>query len=225
MRTFGLIVVGFLIGIGVGYIFFFAKVSSNNTDLFTVVENKLDPKQTIGFLPFWLLDKAQKDYSPYLNTLTYFGLSVDGDGHILKFTNPGESEPGWYTFNSGKADPFLNTAKQKGLKLSLLMISGNEDKINSLITDPETNAHNLVSDVKPIMQQHGFTDLNLDIESVKEASDEARMRFGQFVKQVKMDLNQDKLGTLTVEIAPDMLVKKGLINLDQIKDYADYIVK
>ena len=36
----------------------------------------LKQHQVIGFMPFWLLDRADKDYSGYLTEMTYFGLTV-----------------------------------------------------------------------------------------------------------------------------------------------------
>ncbi len=58
-------------------------------------------REVIGFLPYWLIDKADKDYSPYITTLTYFGLTVGPDGAIQKYIKPGEKEPGWYALESG----------------------------------------------------------------------------------------------------------------------------
>ena len=36
-------------------------------------------KIVVGFLPFWLIDKTQSDYSKYITTLSYFNLTIDSD--------------------------------------------------------------------------------------------------------------------------------------------------
>jgi len=178
----------------------------------------------IGFLPYWLTSKADKNYNKYITTLTYFGLTIGPEGKIIKFDAPGEKEPGWYALESGKMDEFFKNAKKDDINLSLLLFNGDETAISALLSDPIPHAQNLVSEVAPIMKQYGFKDLNLDIESVSTASDEARQRFTAFVKEVKKNINKQKLGTLTIDASPTALVKKYLINLTDVSQLADYIV-
>ena len=180
--------------------------------------------EVIGFLPYWLLDKADKNYRQYLTNLTYFGLTVGADGKIIKLTNPAEEDPGWYTLRTGKSDRFFNDAKKNGLQLSLLVFSSNEDDISQLIADPVSHADNLINDINPLMKQYGFTDLNLDIESTRQASAEARMNFTAFAKEIKKKLETGGLGTLTVDASPIVLIKPYLINLNGIGKIADRIV-
>ncbi|MCL4366820.1 glycosyl hydrolase family 18 protein [Patescibacteria group bacterium] len=188
------------------------------------INQEFTPKQVIGFLPYWLVSKTQTDYSPYITTLTYFGLTVGADGSIVQQTNPGESEPGWYFLTSGRADEMFKNALNHQLKLSLLIFAGKEDSINGLVQSPVSNAQTLVSEVSPIMQKYNFTDLNLDIESTKTASDAARLNFALFAQEVKRQLQTKKLGTLTIEVSPDNLIHHGLIDLSQIEPVADYVV-
>lgn len=180
--------------------------------------------QVIGFMPYWLTGNANKDYTQYINTLSYFSLTIDKDGSIVKLAKPGESDPGWLALNSGKMDGFFTQAKNKGVNLSLLVFSGNEENIYGLISDPINNANTLVSQVAPIMKQYGFTDLNLDIESTTEASEEARQNFTAFVTQVKKNINERKLGTVTVDASPIVLIKKYLVDLTKVGNIADKIV-
>ncbi|CAN5147364.1 hypothetical protein BH11PAT1_BH11PAT1_5620 [soil metagenome] len=216
---------GLVIGLGIGYFFFFLRNTDSITKpLVPFLENTFSKKQIIGFLPYWLLSKGRDDYSPYINTLTYFGLTVDIDGKILTHTNQQESEPGWYALESGKADVLLQKARENKQTLSLLVFAGNEASISALMEDPIPHAQNLVADITPLMKRYNFTDLNLDIESVKSASDEARIHFTQFVKEVKKGMDKNKLETLTIDITSDSLVKKRLINLPEIADFIDIVV-
>ncbi len=181
-------------------------------------------KQVIGFLPYWLLDKAQTDYSKYITTLTYYGLSIDTDGTIIKYTSPGETEPGWYALDSGKLNPFLASAKKTNTDLSLLLFSGDKDNILSIMNDPVTHANNLTRDIVPIMHQFGFSDLNLDIEYTAQASDAARLHFTQFAQTLKNNLSKENAGTLTVDISIDDFVHKNLIDPAEIGKIADHVV-
>jgi spore germination protein YaaH len=216
---------GLFIGVIIGYIFvFYAAAMIKDERGLPILENPLSQKQVIGFLPYWLLSKAQNDYRSSISTLTYFGLTIDTDGKLLKRTSEQESEPGWYALKSGKADSFLNQAKKNNQKRSLLVFNGGESAISTLMEHPIEHARNLITDVKPLMQQYGFSDLNLDIESVTTASDEARLRFTQFIKEVKQGIDKNQLGTLTVEISGDSLIRKRLIDLAAINPYVDYVV-
>jgi len=217
LRKITVILAGFFIGLYFGFVIKTGKPFILNP----IAEDK---NQVIGFLPYWLIDKADKDYTKYINTLTYFGLTISPDGTIMKETNPGESEPGWLALNSGKVNPFMETAKKNNMQKSLLIFSGNEENIYQLLNDPLVHAQNLMKEVSPIMKNNGFRDLNLDIESVITASDEARTNFTTFVKTVKQELDKENLGTLTIDISPIALFKKYLIDLNSISNTVDYVV-
>ncbi len=178
----------------------------------------------VGFLPYWLLEKAQKNYTNSITTLTYFGLTLDTDGRILQLISPREEEPGWHTLRSENLHQRLKMAYENGLTLSLLVHNSDEASISALLDNPVENAQHLISDLAPIMQKYKFTDLNLDIESFVESSPSAQQAFTQFVAEVKLGMLAQKLGSLTVEISPTALVKNFLINPTEIGKIADYVV-
>ncbi len=219
---------GLLLGMSLG-LFFIRDLSamlpkSNSTVARLDKDLNLNSHQIIGFLPYWLLDKADKDYTKYVTTLSYFSLTLNGDGTIQKLINPTEEDPGWYSLRSGKADPFFASARKQNVQLSLVVFSADEEHIEELMSDPVTHAQNLVTDVAPLMRKHGFTDLNLDIESVSTASDEAREHFISFTKEVKKQITEQKLGTVTIDVSPTALIKNYLINVSALADTVDYFV-
>ena len=150
--------------------------------------------EIVGFLPYWLLDQANKDYSPYITTLTYFGLALNNDGSVQKLTNPQEEEPGWTTLKGDKFGAIMANAKKQNIKQSLLVVSGDDGVIGDMIADPVTSANNVMADVAPIMKDKGFSDLNLDIESFMEASASARANFTTFVQTVADQVKEIKSG-------------------------------
>lgn len=182
-------------------------------------------KQIVGFLPFWNADGISDDYSKYITTLSYFGLTIDADGTILKYTNLVEGEPGWFGLKQGNFDSIFETARQKGVSLSLVVFASDEEAIKEILKDPVVSARNLISDITPVMQQYGFTDLNLDIESVSDASSQDRLNFTQFVSEVEKGVKANNLGTLTVDVTAISFVKDTtLIDPKAVSSYVDYIL-
>ena len=212
---------GILVGTLLGIVIIYYLISTKNYS--TPLINPLSPKKSvIGFLPYWLLDNAAFDYSKYITTLSYFGVRVNGNGNIQKLLTPQQSEPGWYALESGKADPFLNNALKNNVSLSLMVTSGSIDAINELVSNPISNAKNLVVDLKPLIDKYKFSDINLDIEYTQTASPAARANFTKFVEQVKQALKENE--TLTVEISTTDIIKNNLIDPTAIGKIADNVV-
>lgn len=173
--------------------------------------------EVVGFLPYWLIGKADKEYSKYITTLTYFGLTVGSDGHIQKLSNPQEEEPGWTTLKKG-------AYKTYNAKQSLLVVSGDDGAIADMIADPVTSANNLIADVAPVMKDKNFTDLNLDIESFMDASESARIHFTEFVAQVSKRVKEQNLGTVSLDLIPISLVKSKIYDAKAIGQVVDRVI-
>ncbi len=223
MKKFWLSVTGIVFGFGLTFLVV------NNFSRNTLAEKILSPlgirnNVVLGFLPYWLVGRADKNYWPYISTLSYFSLTIGPDGKIARLAKPGEEDPGWYALKSKAVDNFLNQAKNRQLPLSLTVFSGDQDTIDQLLKNPLLHGQALIDDVAPLMKDKKFTDLNLDIESVIPASDSARENFSLFVKTVKKGLLEKGLGTLTVDVAPDALIKKELIDVKKISNDVDYLV-
>lgn len=220
-----IVIVGLICGI-VSTIF----ILKNNVRFSSQVTKLLSPLgiqqiSVIGFLPYWLVGKGEKDYSPYVNSLSYFGLTVEGDGTVQKETNPTESEPGLLALRSGKMNKLFDSAKKNNQTLSLVLFSGDQEKIEQLIDDPITHAKTLVDEISPIIKDRGFTDLNIDIESVTLASDSARQNFTTLIKTIHQQLSTiNKQITLSIDVSPTALIKKYLIDVPAISQYVDKII-
>lgn len=226
LKNFFLILLSLFLGVttGIGVV----KLTSPQTPVEEILYSplgKLTKKpHIIGFLPYWLIDKAQESYKDTITSLTYFGLTIGPDGRILKLLNPAEEEPGWTTFKQDRVEKILIQAKTEKLDTSLLIFTGDEDDILNIISTPLESAQNLLSDIAPIMQKYSLTDLNMDIESFDKASASSQLKYAEFLKEVKKILSESKLGTLTVDITPESLIKPRLTNISLIASIADYIV-
>lgn len=221
-------ILGLFLGLFIGYLiisyipnFFTSSPILNPVNLI----HRNTKKEVLGFLPYWLLDKAKPDYSGYITTLDYFSLTPDKDGTILKFVNPIEAEPGWYALNSGKLDVFFANAKKGNIKLSLTVFQSDQESIDRLLDNPVTHAQNLIKDVAPIMQKYGFSDLNLDIESFTDATPQSQLKFTQFVSETKKQIDKGNLGTLSIDISPGDFIKPNrLIKPSDVVDSVSKII-
>lgn len=205
-------------------LFFYIRLAPSRQSVFLTKPLGIYKPEVIGFQPYWLVGSGQESYAKELTTLSYFSLAVERDGSIRKEDNPGEGEPGWVMVNSDIYAATLSAHRKAGTTLSLLVQNMVEEDILALIATPEAHAVRLVEDVAPIMQKHGFTDLNLDIESFNKASESARMGYVAFVKAVKEELTRLHLGTLTVELTPKSPVEMHLLDIARIGEIADYLV-
>ncbi len=215
------IVTGALAGAALIWVLSISPLPFDNPALVAVGIQK---PEVVGFMPYWLTAQANKDYSPYITTLTYFGLTLQNDGTIQKLTNPQEEEPGWTALKSDTYTSRMTEASKHGLKQSLLVVSGDDTVISDLISDPVTHADNLIHDVGPIMKDKGFTDLNLDIESFADATESARANFTKFVATVKDQLVKQNLGTLTLDLIPISLVTSKIYDANSLGTIVDRIV-
>ncbi len=177
--------------------------------------------EIIGFAPYWLIPKQTFDYTDLLTTWTYFGLVINPDGTIQKLVADTEEEPGWTTLK-GKAVSqalFSYGAKQKGR--SLLLHLSNDDDIGVLLADATASAIRITQDVIPIITKYGFTDLNLDIESFRDASESARQSYSALLSEVKKRLGTT---TLTVELTPTSLIRSHLADPLVVGQIADTVI-
>lgn len=178
----------------------------------------------IGFTPYWLLTKVEPGSLDILDTVTYFSLSISEDGTLLRRNNPQEAEPGWRSLELGRFAELIQGKPSSQLKRSLLVHLANEEMITELLSNPKQHAVNLVNDAEPLMRQHEFTDLNIDIESFRIASPSAQADMSDFLREVKQQLTSRNLGTLTTEIAVGSLVREYVLKPEDVGAISDYVV-
>lgn len=217
------IVIGLLVGIGSGLLFFFhPPLFFLKNTVITFSPYQPAKKTVIGFLPYWLINRTQPDEISSISELAYFGLRINTDGTIQKLLSPQEEEPGWYALDNGSLQKIFHTVQIHHVALSLLLVSGDIDSINRLIKTPQIHAEHLVDAVIPLVKKYGFSDVNLDIEDTGVASKEAQRDFTVFIKTVKKDLK--KRATLTVEVSSRDVIIPNLINIQDVEKIADRIV-
>jgi chitinase len=220
-----------LFGLGLGIASIFALPQDNTyvhdleQSTQSVMGMKTEAKREImGFQPFWLVNQADPDYHSYTTKLSYFGVGLNGDGTIQKFVNPGETEPGLQTLSKPSFRADLAAAREQGVTLSLVVHLMDKNTILELLTEPEEHAENMMEEVAPIMQDYGFTDLNIDIESVGYKPQETRDQFTAFVAAVRDEVQERELGTMGVDVIAKSLVEPQLTDVAALGPYVDYVV-
>lgn len=188
------------------------------------VRHIVSPRIRFGFLPYWLIDQVSGESVKSMTHLAYFGLVIAPDGSIQTMVNPREEEPGWTTLRSRKLSDVLQHARDSKKILSLVVHLARDDAITGLLSDPILTAKNLITDVTPVMKEYGYTDLNLDIESFRKASPEAQLRFTEFVKTVKEGVDENGLGTLSIDVLPRSFITDFILEPETIEPYADHII-
>ena len=73
-----------------------------------------------------------------------------------------------------------------------------------------------MDEVAPIMKKHHFTDLNIDVESVRLATPESRKRFTEFVQEISNIMKQENLGSLSIDASPSVFIKEYLVDPEAI---------
>lgn len=178
----------------------------------------------MGFMPYWLLTKTQSTSLAKLNNVTYFGLEIAGDGTIVQRSTPQELEPGWNHLDRGTWATTIQELPADQVEKSLLLHLSDEDEIRALLASPTQHAQTLMTEVAPLMRQHGFTDLNLDIESFATASQSAQMQMNEFLKEVRRQVDDQQLGTLTIELLVTSLVRDTVLQPQVVGELADRVV-
>jgi spore germination protein YaaH len=220
LKFFSILILGVAIGFLIFIILPYFPVSANSSVLSTLGIGK---PRIVAFLPYFLVSKATNDYNPYITTLTYFGLTIDVDGHIVKLANPQQEDPGWHGLRTHIVQDKLQSAKDNGVELSLSVVQGDEESISELLNNPKQSAENLLSDVIPQMKKYGFTDLNIDIESFDTPDAKKVEQFTTFVRVVKDGLEKQNSGTVTVDIPPIAFIRTNMINPIEVGKIADYM--
>ena len=168
----------------------------------------------VGYLPYWLLDKASSDYSDYLTDISYFGLIVNSDGTLVKKNNATEKEPGWNNLDAG--------AKRA---TSLLIQSGVEESISTLLNDPVKNADTLMNEIEPILTKYNFKDLTIDIESVKSVEASVSDNYSVFIETIKQRLhNFNNTITLSIDVPVYAYSRSTIYNPKILSSIVDYMV-
>jgi spore germination protein YaaH len=215
----------FTAGAGLGW-WGFSSTGSVRDTVSPIVDTvtRQRPFVSLGFAPYWLITKEQDSYKGSISDWAYFGLALSSDGTIQKQVNAAEEEPGWTTLKRDDTKTRLTNRKSEGIKTSLVVHLADEDAVAALMSDATASAKRLSDDVVPILTEYGFDDLNLDIESFRDATDGARMAFTAFLGGTASEIRSRTKATVTVELTPTALIRSRLTDPAVLGQLADRVI-
>lgn len=178
-------------------------------------------KQIYGFLPFWNLNDLA--IQPELTTLSYFSLTIGGDGSII-LREDGYAEPG---YNKLQSEQFLDVSSRlvaNGRRLDIVVSQFNNDDIVAFLTS-EAAQDRFLNSLDAVLLAYPFTGVNIDIEYSGELTDSLRQRMTAFVQKTNRHLDST-YGTIQLSI--DMYAGAGtrrtLWDVAAIAPEVDYII-
>ncbi len=219
-------VAGLLWGVGFTFLlFWFLPSFKFDVSDSTLSEIGQSSPEVYGFQPFWLLPKTDENSLDMLTTLSYFSLSMKGDGTLISKINSKEEEPGLTNLKSERLAARLSKARERKLKTSLTVTLFSQTELSLLLKNPEQSALKLLEEITPVLTQYQFSDLNLDIESFREASLEEQQQLAVFLRTVKENLKKTSpQATLSIELTVSSLFSQQLLDPVEIGKVADRVI-
>lgn len=178
-------------------------------------------KQVYGFLPFWNI----KDLTlqPELTTLSYFSLTIGGDGSII-LREGDHVEPG---YNKLQSEEFLELSSQmvaEGKRLDIVASQFNNDDIVSFLNS-ETAQDRFLTSLDAVMLAYPFTGVNIDIEYSGEVTEPLRQKMVRFMQKVNHHLDSTYGNTqLSIDMYAGAGSNRTLWDVENIAPEVDYII-
>ncbi len=178
-------------------------------------------KIVYGFLPYWNLQKTT--IQPELTELSYFGLTIGGDGSLL--VREGENaEPGYHRLSS---EDFLTLSQQvtkQGGSVEIVLSQFNADDIYSFLSNKKAH-ENLITSLDSVLLAYPITGVNIDIELNGSATPQLRNNLTEFMAELNQHLDS-KYATIPLSIDMYASAAEGtqLWDPQGLAQHVDYII-
>lgn len=189
------------------------------------LSNKPNAKKIIyAYLPYWYLEQSEYVQLDRLTDISYFGVYMEADGNFKTILDDGTAEPGYRNWRENKKlDEFLKKARNSGIRVSLTVIS-HDDEISDKFLSCRDCWDTFLTNVTKEMDSKRITDLNLNFEYVELTDKETALKYSEFTKFVNENLDK-KYGESTVVVASfaDSMVKDRVSDIESLAKVADFI--
>lgn len=188
------------------------------------VPPNLSAKQTIGFLPYWLVKEINR--LPPVTEVVYFSLELDEEGEIVKRQNPQEVELGWYTLQQESTQNLLDAFKRQGAGVTVAVTAFDNDRIDVLIHQSEVKQR-AIETIAQAVQEYGFTGVNVDFEYVLSEPFQANsgLALAQFVKDLQVRLKKDNpQAKVSVDIYVNGMIYDEPYDVTALSRVADQVI-
>jgi spore germination protein YaaH len=187
------------------------------------LKQKPKPKKIIfGYLPYWSIDKLKYMQLDKLTDIAYFGLYLNGDGTFMETVEDGTAEQGHYVWRNSKdlAD-FIKFAKKSGIRISLTVISHDDEKSDQILTCKECWP-TLLANIKAELDFHNIKDVNLNFEYVDFQKAEVADAYTELTDYLNKELDLAYGSSfVTVATFADSFVKPRVTNVEALGKVSD----
>lgn len=187
-------------------------------------QNKDRNKIVYGFLPYWNLEKV--DLQPELTHLSYFSLTIDGDGNILTRDkdNPEAGEIGYLKLDSDNFKEVSDELAQQGKQLELTLTQFDEDDISKLLTTKKSQQQFLVS-LDNILIIYNVSGLNIDIECSGSECQKLQQPMADFMALVHQYLAEKHPDVnLSLDVYANAPKKTNIWDPKKLEPFVDHFI-
>lgn len=187
------------------------------------LKQKPKPKKIVfGYLPYWSIENLKYLQLDKLTDIAYFGLYVEGDGTFNTKVEDGTAEPGYNAWRNSKdlAD-FIRFAKKSGIRVSLTVISHDDEKSDKILACKECWT-TLLTNIKTELDYHEIKDVNLNFEYVDFQKPETADAYTDLTNYLNTELDKTYGNSfLTVATFADSFVKPRVTNVEALGKVSD----
>jgi spore germination protein YaaH len=200
-----------------------SPVSSLSTFKF-LQESQVAPtgnKIVYGYLPYWNLKKVT--LQPEVTHLSYFSLTVAGDGSLITRTDEG-GEPGYAGLGSDAFLELSNQMKAQKGAMELTLTQFNGDDIAMFLASKPAQER-LMASLDDIILAYPINGINIDIELGGSPTPAMRDNLTEFMKNLRahLDSRYDQVN-LSIAMYAGASQNNGLWDVPGIAPYVDYII-
>ncbi len=195
----------------------FTSFSFLRTPTHTSKSNKV----VYGFLPYWNMKKVT--IQPELTHVSYFGLTIGGDGSLLTRTSEG-TEPGFHQMSSEDFLTLSNQVESQDGTVELVLSQFNGDAIHNFLASKQAQ-ENLLTSLDSVLLAYPFSGVNIDVELNGNPSDKMQDQFTAFMQLLNNHLD-DKYGNMTLSVDMYASAAEGanIWDIEAVGKEVDYIV-
>lgn len=161
-------------------------------------------KEVLGFLPYWVVDKAGEIDTRRLTAISFFGLEVGPDGEIIKTSATDNQMAAAWDIWQGNPNliSFIRKARAQRIKFYLTLKSFSNDNIEKLVRSPEAQQRFIRNALYQVSSK-GLDGINVDFEYIGTPPDDVRDEFSLLISNLNKELKrQYPKSVLTVDTYP-----------------------
>lgn len=182
-------------------------------------------KEVMGFLPYWVLPRADDLNISLLTSVSFFGLEVNGDGDLIKVDTDGKAIDSWSRFQSDpNLNNFIKKLKKNRTKVFVTIKCFNQRNITKLSTDPTAQA-NFIKTALYILNSKSLDGINIDFEYIgtpdKKVIDGYTLLMINLNKELKREYPDAKL---TIDTFVDAATNTRLHDIPILAQNSDALI-